>query len=104
MSGPLIGGAIKDSFAANGSGGFRETCDIMSFCAAGFSVFYFFANILPYLIAGSPKKKAVPVKVQVQDQSEKSLIVEDQDVSLGGANLKQFKGSEANNSMGSRTN
>ena len=48
VSGPLIGGAIRDSFAVNGKGGFRETTDIMAFAAAGISVLYFFVNILPY--------------------------------------------------------
>ena len=48
VSGPLVGGAIRDSFAVNGRGGFRETTDIMAFCSAGISVLYFLCNILPY--------------------------------------------------------
>ena len=58
VSGPLIGGAIRDSFAVKGRGGFRETCDIMSICSAVIAVLYFFVNILPYFIfKKTPNKK-----------------------------------------------
>ena len=57
VSGPIIGGAIKDAFAdEKGVGGFQETCDIMAFTCAGISVVYFLVNILPYFFY-TPKAK-----------------------------------------------
>lgn len=52
----------------------------MSFCAAGFALFYFFVNIVPHFFA--KKKKPVQVQIKTQDPSTKSLVIENQDVSL----------------------
>jgi hypothetical protein len=53
---------IRDSFAVDNGhgemvGGFRETCDIMSMCAAGISVIYFFVNVLPHFFMKSKPKR-----------------------------------------------
>ena len=57
VSGPVIGGAIKDVFAGpDGKGGFRETTDVMALCSAVICVIYFLVNVLPYFFI-KPKPK-----------------------------------------------
>lgn len=54
VSGPLIGGAIKDSISHDEAAGFRETCDIMAIASLIVAILYFCLSILPYLLR--PKK------------------------------------------------
>ena len=57
VSGPIIGGAIRDVFRTNESSGFRETTDVMAICSGSMVFIYFFLNILPHFFT-KPKPKA----------------------------------------------
>jgi MFS family permease len=48
---PILGGALNDHFQ------YRTTCDIMALSAAGFSLIYFFFNVLSSLIANRKTKE-----------------------------------------------
>ena len=62
VSGPVIGGAIKDSISQSEGTGFRETCDIMAIASLVVSILYFLLSILPPLIRGGYPKREIQFK------------------------------------------
>lgn len=76
MSGPLIGGGIRDAYAVNGKGGFRETCDVMAICSAVVALLYFCVNIVPQLICKKEKRGISPkFRMLVNNKLDGSLMV-----------------------------
>ena len=88
VSGPIIGGAIKDAFAGPNTSGFRETTDIMAICSGSMVFIYFFLNILPHFFMKPKAKK--PIKISSLDEtSARSLVIESTDDFNTSAPLKQ---------------
>ena len=67
---PILGGLLNDFY------GFRLTCDIICFVTLAVTLFYFFGNLLPYVIQERPPlidrhKKKVTKKDKKREKENK---------------------------------